>query len=280
MKTSSTTSSGGQFNPAVGWILVAVLLVAAAAGLWLRDARKRRQGLETAPRSLTLLKIILIAVAGVGLVAICNVNRAHSGAIEEFPTSSRSRAHRARWSLDGLAAADPLRPLYLRHRRAPQAEAASAGRGRRGVGPNLGLRTVCLHVGDSPLCWCSCRGRCRSPPTSIKTANSYVLLAVAAAVIGGTSLFGGRGKPIHGVLGGPGHRRHLQRSLPAPGAEPVDRCRRRGRAHRRGNHRCPVPAGARRRPALTPREYSPRGPGFGSEPACFCGRGRPAPRQS
>ena len=36
----------------------------------------------------------------------------------------------------------------------------------------------------------------------IKEANSYVLLAVAAAVIGGTSLFGGRGKTIHGVLGG------------------------------------------------------------------------------
>ena len=30
----------------------------------------------------------------------------------------------------------------------------------------------------------------------IKEANSYVLLAVAAAVIGGTSLFGGRGKTI------------------------------------------------------------------------------------
>jgi D-xylose transport system permease protein len=36
----------------------------------------------------------------------------------------------------------------------------------------------------------------------IKASNSYVLLAVAAAVIGGTSLFGGRGKTIHGVLGG------------------------------------------------------------------------------
>ena len=36
----------------------------------------------------------------------------------------------------------------------------------------------------------------------IKSANTYVLLAVAAAVIGGTSLFGGRGKTLHGVLGG------------------------------------------------------------------------------
>jgi D-xylose transport system permease protein len=32
--------------------------------------------------------------------------------------------------------------------------------------------------------------------------GQLVLYAVAAAVIGGTSLFGGRGKIIHGVLGG------------------------------------------------------------------------------
>jgi len=39
---------------------------------------------------------------------------------------------------------------------------------------------------------------------STNTANpgQLVLYSVAAAVIGGTSLFGGRGKPIHGVLGG------------------------------------------------------------------------------
>jgi D-xylose transport system permease protein len=36
----------------------------------------------------------------------------------------------------------------------------------------------------------------------IKTANTYVLLGIAAAVIGGTSLFGGRGKTLHGILGG------------------------------------------------------------------------------
>jgi D-xylose transport system permease protein len=32
--------------------------------------------------------------------------------------------------------------------------------------------------------------------------GQLVLYAVAGAVIGGTSLFGGRGKPLHGVLGG------------------------------------------------------------------------------
>jgi D-xylose transport system permease protein len=40
---------------------------------------------------------------------------------------------------------------------------------------------------------------------SISTAlegGNLVLYSVAAAVIGGTSLFGGRGKAMHGVIGG------------------------------------------------------------------------------
>ena len=40
----------------------------------------------------------------------------------------------------------------------------------------------------------------RSRPAS--TAATYTLYGVAAAVIGGASLFGGRGKPLHALLGG------------------------------------------------------------------------------
>ena len=47
---------------------------------------------------------------------------------------------------------------------------------------------------------CTRRSSARSRPTT--TAARYVLFAVAAAVIGGTSLFGGRGKPVHSLLGG------------------------------------------------------------------------------
>src|SRR5215831_11153888 len=60
----------GSFDPPVGWILLAVLVGATGTGLWLRDARKRRAGLETAPRSLTAMKIVLMAVAGIAVVAI------------------------------------------------------------------------------------------------------------------------------------------------------------------------------------------------------------------
>ena len=38
--------------------------------------------------------------------------------------------------------------------------------------------------------------------TNTADPGQLVLYAVAAAVIGGTSLFGGRGKPLHGMLGG------------------------------------------------------------------------------
>jgi D-xylose transport system permease protein len=43
--------------------------------------------------------------------------------------------------------------------------------------------------------------RLRSVSTALN-GGTLVLYAVAAAVIGGTSLFGGRGKALHGVLGG------------------------------------------------------------------------------
>ena len=53
----------GTFSPVVSWILLAVVVGAASAGLWLQDTRKRRRSLEAAPRSLTVLKIVLIVVA-------------------------------------------------------------------------------------------------------------------------------------------------------------------------------------------------------------------------
>jgi D-xylose transport system permease protein len=43
--------------------------------------------------------------------------------------------------------------------------------------------------------------RLRSVSTTVE-GGQLALYAVAAAVIGGTSLFGGRGKALHGVLGG------------------------------------------------------------------------------
>jgi D-xylose transport system permease protein len=186
-----------QFSPLVSWILVAVLLAAAAAGLWLRDARKRRQGLETAPRSLTVLKIILIAVAGIGIVAICNVNRAHSGVIEGVPYIIPIVL-----VVLGVSTVMLQRTRFGRYVYAIGGNAEAARRAGVGV-PSIrtwGFVLAALTSGIAGVLFASWQVSITT--NIIKAANGYVLLAVAAAVIGGTSLFGGRGKTIHGVLGG------------------------------------------------------------------------------
>jgi D-xylose transport system permease protein len=187
----------GSFSPLVSWILMIVIVGAAGIGLWLREASKRRHGLEAPPPSLTALKILLMAVSGIALVAICNVNRAHFGTIEGVP-------YIILIVLIVLVACTVLlqRTRFGRYVYAIGGNAEAARR----AGVSLpAIRTWCFVIaaviaGIAGVLFASWQVSLTT--NIIKASNSYVLLAVAAAVIGGTSLFGGRGKTIHGVLGG------------------------------------------------------------------------------
>ncbi len=187
----------GSFTPLVSWILMAVIVGAAGIGLWLREAGKRRHGLEAPPPSLTALKILLMAVSGIALVAICNVNRAHFGTIEGVP-------YIILIVLVVLVACTVLlqRTRFGRYVYAIGGNAEAARR----AGVSLpSIRTWCFVLsavisGIAGVLFASWQVSLTT--NIIKASNNYVLLAVAAAVIGGTSLFGGRGKTIHGVLGG------------------------------------------------------------------------------
>jgi D-xylose transport system permease protein len=187
----------GRFDPIVSWIVLAVVLAAWAAALWLSDARRRRSGLVAPPASLTAIKIAFVAVAGIVVVAVCNVNRAHFGVIEGVPLIipivlavlggwtlllQRTRFGRYVYAIGGN----------------PEA-ARRAGVNLRAI-RTWGFILASLTAGIAGVLFASWQVSMTS--NIIKTANVYVLLAVAAAVIGGTSLFGGRGKTIHGVLGG------------------------------------------------------------------------------
>ena len=187
----------GYFSPTISWVLLAVVLVIVAAWWWFRDAGRRRHGLVAPPPIFTVIKIAAVVVAGVVLVGLCNTNRAHFGVIEGLPyiipivmvvffiwtmLLQRTRFGRYVYAIGG------------------NPEAAS----RAGV--NLpSIRTWCfilasLTAGIGGVLFASWQVFLTT--NIIKSSNSYVLLAVAAAVIGGTSLFGGRGKTIHGILGG------------------------------------------------------------------------------
>jgi D-xylose transport system permease protein len=187
----------GRLDPVVSWIVLAAVVVAAGGVLWLTAARRRRSGLAAPPASLTAVKIAFLAVAGIAVVAVCNVNRAHRGVIEGVPLIipivlavlgastlllQRTRFGRYVYAIGGN----------------PEA-ARRAGVSLRGI-RTWGLILSALTAGIAGILFASWQVSMTS--NIIKTANTYVLLAVAAAVIGGTSLFGGRGRTIHGVLGG------------------------------------------------------------------------------
>jgi D-xylose transport system permease protein len=187
----------GRFDPAVSWILLIVVGVVAGGWEWYRDARRRRSGLVAPPASLTALKILVAAAAGILVVALCNVNRAHFGTIEGLP-------YIIPIVLVVLAAWTGLlqRTRFGRYVYAIGGNPEAARR----AGVNLptirtwGFVLASLTAGIAGVLFASWQVSITT--NIIKDANSYVLLAVAAAVIGGTSLFGGRGKTIHGVLGG------------------------------------------------------------------------------
>ncbi len=187
----------GRFDPVVGWILLAVLLGAFGTGLWLRETRKHRQGLEAPPRSLTALKLVLMGVAGVAVVAICNVNRAHSGTIEGVP-----------YIIAIVLVVLGGSTILLQRTRFGRYVYAIGGNPE--AARRAGVRVPAIRIGGFVLAAVTsgiagvlfASWQVSITTNIIKAANTYVLLAVAAAVIGGTSLFGGRGKTIHGVLGG------------------------------------------------------------------------------
>ncbi|HEX6349623.1 MAG TPA: ABC transporter permease [Candidatus Dormibacteraeota bacterium] len=185
----------GTIDPILSWIGMAVVVVGLGALIWFGDARRRSSGLVAPPVSLSLIKIALIALSGVVVVAICNVNRANLGTLEGVP-----------WVIPIVLAVLGAWTILLertRYGRYVYAIGGNAEAARR-AGINLALiRTIAfalcsMTAGLGGLMYASYLGGM----SNNVQGGQLVLFAVAAAVIGGTSLFGGRGKVIHGVLGG------------------------------------------------------------------------------
>jgi len=182
-------------DPVLSWIAMAVVVGGLAALFWFGDARRRSSGLVAPPVSLTVIKIGLIAASGIVVVAICNVNRAAVGTLAGVP-----------WVIPIVLAVLGAWTILLertRYGRYVYAIGGNAEAARR-AGINLaGVRTIAfalcsMTAGIGGLLYASYLGGM----SNNVQGGQLVLFAVAAAVIGGTSLFGGRGRVIHGVLGG------------------------------------------------------------------------------
>lgn len=187
--------ASGNLTPAVGWIVMLVIVGAFAVGSWRRDARRRRSDLVAPPPSLTLTKIVVVLAAGVAVVLLCNADRGTIVPISGVP-----------WVVLIVFAVLALWTFLLGRTKFGRYMYAVGGNpeAARRAGVNLAtIRTVAFTLasftaGIGGIVYAS---RLRSVSTALD-GGTLVLYSVAAAVIGGTSLFGGRGKAVHAVLGG------------------------------------------------------------------------------
>jgi D-xylose transport system permease protein len=186
----------GTMSPAAGWIVMAAAVVAAGALFTVRDSRRRASKLAAPPASVTWLKVATMAVAGVVVVLICNVNRGR------FLLVVRG----VPWVVLVILVVVVAYSFLLGRTRTGRYFYAIGGNAEaaRRAGINLSRIRVLAFVlagltaGIMGIIYASYLG---SMSTGVQGGN-LVLYAIAAAVIGGTSLFGGRGKMLGAVLGG------------------------------------------------------------------------------
>ncbi|MCZ2818270.1 sugar ABC transporter permease [Modestobacter sp. VKM Ac-2984] len=182
---------------AVGWALAVLVAVAyAVVELW-RWRAKRARDLAHQPLLLVVLRVVLMAVVVLGVTAILSQDRALSAAVD----------------LAGIPYAIPLVILLLlvvtfvlsrtsfgRHMYAVGGNAEAARR----AGINVTrIRVMAFVISSSLAAISGILATSRlSSVTPDAGAGNTLLYAVGAAVIGGTSLFGGRGRARDALLGG------------------------------------------------------------------------------
>ena len=186
-----------SLSPTAGWIVMIAAVAVFAVVSVVTHQRRVARGLAAPPFTLVLLKVAALAIGGVVLVLICNRNRSLSliTQLKGVPyvvlvvlaimviytfVLDRTKFGRYVYAIGG------------------NPEAAR----RAGVKVNT-IRLLCFVVagftaGIAGVISDSFLGSAESN----FAGGTYVLYAVAAGVIGGTSLFGGRGRMVHALIGG------------------------------------------------------------------------------
>jgi len=186
----------GAMSPLTGWIVTAVAVGLGGALMLTRDSRRRAGGLAAPPPSVTWLKVGAMAVAGVVVVLIGNTNRGVGFVVVRGVPwvilvvlvvlvawsflLGRTRFGRYVYAIGGNAEAARRAGINLSRIRVLAFVLAGLTAGIMGIIYASQLGSVSSNV----------------------PGGQNVLFAVAAAVIGGVSLFGGRGKMLGAVLGG------------------------------------------------------------------------------
>jgi D-xylose transport system permease protein len=182
----------------LGWTMYVVLMLVYAAVTYRQLAIRRARGLVTSSPTVWLAKIVTIAV----LLGICTY----------YLSGERSR-NPAVSSIKGIPIVIPVvlallvlfsvllsRTAFGRHVYAVGGNAEAARR----AGINVArIRLLCFVLCSTIAAIAGVLLASRVNSVTPSTGGGETLLyAVGAAVIGGTSLFGGKGRPLDAVIGG------------------------------------------------------------------------------
>jgi D-xylose transport system permease protein len=189
--------SNGNVPPLWGWVLYVVLVGTYLAYTVTRSMRRRAQGLSAEPLALVAARGGFIALIGAVALALLNQERSPN---PNFP-------------IQGAPYVLPIIILFMvfwtfvltktRFGRYVYAVGGNAEAARRAGIELSRIRIACFAIGSgmAAIGGVVQASRLGSIPSDAGGGNT-LLYAVAAAVIGGTSLFGGRGRARDAVIGG------------------------------------------------------------------------------
>lgn len=185
----------GNFTPFATWIMIMAAVGLLSLLILRSDRRRRAAGLGDKPIWLAITKVVLLVAAGVALALVFDTNRSTFTTLNGMPFAIPIDV--------GVLAAGTYILTKTKIGRYIYAIGGNTEAARRaGINVNryrlMAFAFSGFTTGVAGLLYVS---RLNGISTGIE-GGTYVLYAVAAAVIGGTSLFGGRGKMIHAVIGG------------------------------------------------------------------------------
>jgi len=187
---------GAQLTPLYTWIFV-LAMVGLGAFFMVRTYRRRQAaGLAVRPFYLIVVKVVSLTVAGVLLVLIFNINRGpFDTVIRGMPFAIPIDFAVLGFGSFILNKTKPGRYLYAIGGNAEGARRAGVNVDRYRL---MAFMLAGFTAGIAGLLYASRLGGVSDGIDG----GTLVLYAVAAAVIGGCSLYGGRGRMIHAVIGG------------------------------------------------------------------------------
>jgi D-xylose transport system permease protein len=191
-------NSDGRLSPLAGWILY-LLTVAAFAGVQLIKRRNRAaRGLATEPLSLVAIRVGGLAVIAGLAVYVLNLERSRNPAVVSLRGVPDVVVLLGVLLLVGTFVLG--RTAYGRHIYAVGGNNEAARRAGINVDRiRISVFVICSTMAAVGGIVAASRANSVDPNTG---GSNVLLYAVGAAVIGGTSLFGGKGRVLDAVLGG------------------------------------------------------------------------------